>query len=408
MQDILPEEQKYWKHILDVIVKPLVEAYGYQRIDTPILEQTQLFVKGTGKTTDIVEKEMYNLTTKGGDKLSLRPELTPNVVRAYFEHGMGSWPQPVKLYSIGPVFRHDRPQAGRLRQFHQINLEAIGSQDPVLDAQIIQLSSKIAQSLDIKDSRIQINSIGCPNCRPAYINLLQEHYKGKARFMCTSCKARLRRNALRLLDCKEAGCRRLSDEAPQSVDYLCSECHEHFKSVLECLDELDLPYELNYRLVRGLDYYTKTVFEIFPEPNLGGGGRYDGLAKIIGKKDIPGVGAALGIERFILQLQEQKIKIFENKAPQIFLAQLGSLAKKRALKLFSELVEQKIGVIESFSRDSLKAQLRIADKLGVSFSLILGQKEALENSVIIRNMETGVQEVVLIKNIIKELKKKLK
>ena len=420
MKDILPEEQKYWQFVSN-IAEPLIQSYGFKKIDTPILEETQLFAKGTGQTTDIVQKEMFSLRTKGGDQLSLRPEFTPNICRAYLEHGMNSLPQPVKLYSFGPVFRYDRPQAGRLRQFNQFSIEAIGSKDPIIDAQIIQLSWKIFEKLGLsKDLNIQINNIGCSKCRPGYIKLLVQYYKNKMRQLCIDCKMRLNKNPLRLLDCKEAVCRRLMADAPQSVDNLCSECHDHFKGVLEYLDELNLPYELNYRLVRGLDYYTKTVFEFFPacnasrsdacrpEPSFGGGGRYDSLIEILGGKETPAVGVALGVERMIMEIEKQKIKIIEQKKPRIFLAQLGTLSKRKAIKLFASLQQEGIKTAESFSHDSLKTQLRIASRLEVDFTLIVGQKEALEESVILRDMSTGVQEVVLINKIIPELKKRLK
>jgi len=408
MKDILPEEQKYWQFVLN-IAEPLIQDYGFKKIDTPILEETQLFTKGTGQTTDIVQKEMFSLRTKGGDKLSLRPEFTPNICRAYLEYGMNSWPHPVKLYSFGPVFRYDRPQAGRLRQFNQFSIEALGSKDPIIDAQIIQLSWKIFEKLGIsKNLTIQINNIGCSKCRPGYIKLLVQYYENKTRQLCGDCKIRLNKNPLRLLDCKEAVCRRLMADGPQSVDNLCSECHDHFKGVLEYLDELNLPYELNYRLVRGLDYYTKTVFEFYPEPSFGGGGRYDALIEILGGKETPGVGVALGVERMIMEIEKQKIKLIGQPKTKIFLAQLGTLGKRKAIKLFASLQQEGIKTAESFSRDSLKTQLRIASNLEVNFTLIVGQKEALEESIILRDMSTGIQEVVLINKIIPELKKRLK
>ena len=416
MKDILPEEQKYWRYILNKS-QALIEGHGYVKIDTPILEETQLFNKGTGASTDIIEKELFSLTTKGGDKLSLRPEFTPNIMRAYFEHGMTSWPKPVKLWYFGPVFRYDRPQAGRLRQFNQIGFEIIGSQDPVLDAQVIQVSWKIFQKLNIKNLSIQINSIGCAECRSDYIKQLNDYYKNKTRQLCAECKKRLKKNPLRLLDCKKTACIRLTSEAPQSVDNLCAVCHDHFKIVLEYLEELDLPYELNYRLVRGLDYYTKTVFElvnkddvVLSQSALGGGGRYDDLSKIISRKSAPGVGVSLGVERIILELQDQKVKIPELKKqnPKVFLAQLGDLSKKKALKLLNSLQDSNVAVIESFTRDSLKAQLRIADKLNVQIALILGQKEALEDTIIFRDMQSGAQEVVRLDKTLEELKKRLK
>jgi len=408
MKDVLPEEQKYWQFVSNA-VEPLIQDYGFKRIDTPILEESQLFAKGTGPTTDIIQKEMFSLRTKGGDRLSLRPEFTPNICRAYLEHGMNSLPQPIKLYSFGPVFRYDRPQTGRLRQFNQFSIEVIGTKNPIIDAQIIQLSWKIFEKLGLnKNLTIQINNIGCPKCRPDYIKLLLQYYKNKIRQLCGDCRTRLNKNPLRLLDCKEAVCHRLMADVPQSVDNLCSECHDHFKCVLEYLDELNLPYELNYRLVRGLDYYTKTVFEFYPEPSFGGGGRYDGLIETLGGRETPAVGVALGVERMIAEIEKQKIKITEPQKPQIFLAQLGTLGKRKAIKLFDALQQEGIKTAESFSRDSLKTQLRIAVKLEAKYTLIVGQKEALEESIILRDMSTSVQEVFAINKIVPELKKRLK
>lgn len=413
MQDILPEEQVYWRKVLGVI-KEEAKNFNFSRIDTPILEDAKLFQKSTGTATDIVEKEMFELTTKGGSVLALRPEFTPAVLRAYLENGLYTLTHPVKLYSVGPLFRYAQPQAGRFRQFHQFNFEIIGDKDPVLDAQVISLVWTTLKKLKLKDLNIQINSIGCGECRPEYLKILKDYYQRNLSRLCSDCRRRLKINPLRLLDCNEDKCRLLANNAPQIVDHLCSECHDHFKNVLEFLDELGLPYILNPSLVRGLDYYTKTVFEIWPQgkderqATLGGGGRYDLLIELLGGRPTAAVGFAGGIERIIEQMKAQKVKVPMEEAPKIYLAQLGELAKKKALKLFEELGGAKIKVVENFSKNSLKSQLRIANKLGAKISLILGQKEALEDTVIIRNMATGMQEVVDIKKIVGEVKKRIK
>ena len=409
--DILPEDQKYWERVKGV-VRQLAIAYGFLPIDTPIFENAQLFMRGTGAATDIVQKEMYTFRTKGGDYLALRPEFTPGLVRAYIEHGMKNRPQPIKLYSIGPLFRHEKPQAGRFRQFHQFNLEIIGELSAINDVLIIQVTSLIFKKLGIKDLNIQINSIGCPDCRPDYRKLLIDYYRKQTRKLCRLCRERLKVNPLRLLDCKEEKCKQLANNAPQVIDHLCDECHNHFKEVLETLDELDIPYILNPHLVRGLDYYTKTVFEFKLEDEnsteLAGGGRYDGLVELLGGKSTPAVGIAGGIERAISVLKSRDIKVSSEASSQVFLAQLGDLGRRRRLKLFEEFRGKGLKVVEALGKTSIKSQLKIADKLGVRIALILGQKEALEDNIIIRDMKSGAQETVSLDRVIKEVNKRLK
>jgi histidyl-tRNA synthetase len=414
MRDILPDEQIYWQKI-EQVVKNLASAYGFKKINTPILEETNLFIKGTGADTDIAEKEMYNLRTKGGDYLTLRPEFTPGIVRAYLENGLTIWPHPVKLYSLGPLFRYERPQKDRFRQHHQANFEVIGEKNSIIDAQLIQLFFAISREMNLKGLITQINSIGCNECRPTHRRMLINYYKNKKKELCSDCLRRFQKNSLRLLDCKENKCGLLAENAPQVIDYLCDACHNHLKQVLELLDEIEVPYILNSRLVRGLDYYTKTVFEFFQETEeesaqiaLGGGGRYDNLIKYLGGKDTPAAGFAFGVERMINLIKEKKLKMASKSEPQIFLAQIGDLGKRKSLKLFEELRRAGILSAESLSRDSIKSQLKIADKLAVRFSLILGQKEALDETIIIRDMSSGVQEFVPIEKVIKELKKRLK
>jgi len=412
--DILPDDQIYWERIRRV-VRDLGEDYGFGRIDTPIIEDTGVFVKGTGETTDIVQKQMYSFRTKGGDSLTLRPEGTPGIIRAYLENGMINLPHPIKLYYIGPMFRYEHPQAGRFRQFYQFGFETIGGQEPVLDVQIIQLFLHILRDLGLKKVGVQINSIGCPECRPNFRRALVDYYRNRKTRICPECQKRIKINPLRLLDCKEEKCQPVKTAAPSSIDYLCHQCHNHFKSVLEFLDELEIPYFLNHQLVRGLDYYTKTVFEMWPqeapegrEPiSLGGGGRYDRLVKTLGGKATPAVGIAAGIERIVGAMKEQGVKIISKGGPKVFLVQLGEMGQRKSLKLFEELHKAEIPVAESVSKPSIKAQLKIADKLGTKFSLILGQQEALDGSVIIRDMESGVQETVPIGKVVIELKKRL-
>jgi len=419
MHDILPASQPYFKRFYEV-AQDIAEFYGFNRIDTPILEETELFSKGTGASTEIVQKQMFNLRTKGGDCLTLRPEFTPGVVRAYIEHGMKSWPQPVKLYSIGPLFRYERPQAGRFRQFLQLNMEVFGEESPVVDAQIVQIFYNILKELKFKDLIVEINSIGDNQCRPYYKKLLVSYFKSRESALCVDCRRRLKENPLRVLDCKEEKCQRVVSQAPQTVDHLCDECHRHFRGVLEFLEEIELPYRLNPHLVRGLDYYTKTVFEIFigspeeeskesaPKVSLAGGGRYDALIKLLGGEDTKAVGCAMGIERVISVMKGGDQKFSSAVPGQIFLAQLGNLAKRKGLKLLEDFRKNKIQVIESFGRDSLKAQLKMADKAEVRYALLLGQKEALEETIIIRDMKTGKQETVKLDKAVAEVRKKLK
>ena len=433
MRDILSEEQKYFQKILNV-AENIAHFYGFEKIDTPILEETELFSKGTGLTSDIVQKQMYSLRTKGGDYLTLRPEFTPGIVRAYLEHGMKNLPQPVKFYSFGPLFRHEKPQAGRYRQFHQFDLEVIGDESPVIDAQIIQIFYNLLNELKLKNLTVEVNSIGDNQCRPYYKKLLQNYFRSRESSLCVDCRRRMKENPLRILDCKEEKCQRVKSQAPQLIDHLCEECHSHFKQVLEFLDEIELPYHLNPYLVRGLDYYTKTVFEIFKESPRGdelsahlpsspkglvkeegvvrnalvGGGRYDNLVELLGGEDTRASGASMGIERIITAIKEKEVKFSKSPSPQIFLAQLGNLAKRKSLKLMEEFRQNKIQAGESFGKDSLKVQMKVADRLGVRYTLLLGQREALEGTIIVRDMKSGNQETIKLDRAVKEMQKRLK
>jgi len=413
MHDILPEEQKYFDKVYDT-VKQIADFYQFQKIDTPILEQAEIFLRGLGQTTDVVEKQMFLLKTKGGDILALRPEGTSSIVRSYLEHGMFNLPQPIKLWYFGPFFRYEHPQAGRYRQFWSFGFEVLGERSPVIDAQIVQIFYNILNELKIKDLIVEVNSIGDSQCRPYYKKLLISYFKSRETSLCSDCRRRLRENPLRILDCKEEKCQPIKSQAPQMIDHLCEECHKHFKEFLEFLDEIELPYQLNPYLVRGLDYYTKTVFEIKEDSEEGkaqgalvGGGRYDNLAKILGGKNVPACGGACGIERLINLMKTKKIRLHQISSPEVFLAQIGDLARKKSLKLMEDFRKENIPIAESLGRDSLKAQLNKANKIGMKYTLILGQKEALDGKIIIKDMEKGKQETVKLDKVVKEIKKRI-
>lgn len=415
MHDILPKDQPYFKKI-QKSVENTTNYYSFQKIEVPILEYAEVFSKSAGDTSDIVEKEMYSFRTKGGDLVALRPEFTPGIVRSYIEHGMYNLPQPVKLWAFGPCFRHDRPQKGRYRQFFQASLEALGDKSPSIDGQIIQMSYDILKDLGFKNISIEVNSIGDQECRPYFKKILASYFRSRKSSLCGDCQRRLKENPLRILDCKEEKCQRVKAGAPQIIDHLCENCHAHFKSVLEFLDELELPYTLNPYLVRGLDYYTKTVFEIKEKSEIGmvygalaSGGRYDGLVKLLGGRDTPSCGVGIGVSRIMELMIDKEIKVDKKQdQPQIFLAQLGQLAKRKSLKLFEEFRDAKIPMAESFSKDSLRSQLNTANKMGIRWVLIFGQKEALEDFITLRDMDSGVQKEITLNKVVQEMKAKIK
>ncbi|KKT06070.1 MAG: Histidine-tRNA ligase [Parcubacteria group bacterium GW2011_GWA2_43_17] len=416
MKDILPDDQKYWQYISQ-LAETLAVKYGFSRIDIPLVEDTQLFTRSVGQATDIVEKEMYSFIDKGGENISLRPEFTAGIARAYIEHGMINLPQPVKLYSIGPCFRYDKPQSGRYRQFHQLNFETIGDADPVTDAQIILIAYKINEMLNLPVI-MQVNSVGCPQCRPDYELVLKDYFKKYRNKLSEVSQKRLLKNPLRILDSKEDLDQTIIEGAPQQVDHLCEECKNHFIKVLEYLDELEVPYALNPTIVRGLDYYTRTTFEVTTVEDaengdksrqiaLGGGGRYDKLYESLGGRETPVVGFAAGIERLIGQIKEKDLKVPALPQAEIFLAQLGTEARRKALVLFEELYRAGFKVTEAFSKSGIKPQLEMADRLGAKLCLIVGQKEIIDGTVMIRDMDGGIQEVVDYKKIVPELRKRL-
>jgi len=396
--DILPEEQVYWRYVEQTVVN-ICQLYGYERIDSPAFEDTWLFTRSVGEGTDIVEKEMYTFTDKGGNQITLRPEGTAPVCRAYLEHGLYNRPQPVKLYYLCSIFRYERPQAGRYRQHYQFGCEAIGDDDPTIDAEVIDLAWQFFLSLGLRHLTLQLNSIGCKQCRPGYLRALKDYYANHSKELCADCKVRLKRNPLRLLDCKKSSCQQVANSAPRSVDHLCSQCQIHFSRLKEYLKFLEIPFVVNHRLVRGLDYYTRTVFEIQPkaagtQSTLCGGGRYDDLIEELGGKPTPAIGFAMGIERIILNLKEQAIPIPPLPRPQVFIAHIGEEARDEAIKLASRLRQSGIGIIMGTGNKSLKAQLRQANNLGVRYAVIIGEEEVKSGTVSFRDMTTAEQKTV--------------
>ncbi len=395
--DILPQEQAYWRYVEQKAVNAC-QLYGYQRIDSPTFEETGLFTRSVGQGTDIVEKEMYTFTDKGDNSITLRPEGTAPVCRAYLEHGLHNLPQPVKLYYLASIFRYERPQAGRLREHHQFGYEAIGDDDPALDAEVIDTAWQFFQSLGLRQLSLQLNSIGCKNCRPGYLAILKDYY-ANYEALCPDCKARLKRNPLRLLDCKKPSCQEIAASAPRSADNLCPPCQAHFSQLLSYLKRLEIPLEVNHRLVRGLDYYTRTVFEIQPgaggaQSTIGGGGRYDDLIEELGGRPTPAIGFAAGIERIILNLKKQDIVIPLLPAPRVFIAHLGDAAREEAVSLAASLRRADIGAVLATGNKSLKSQLRQAHTLGVPYAVIIGEEELKSASLVLRDMVNARQQTV--------------
>ena len=397
--DILPQDQPVWRHI-DAVSVELFRHFTYRRIDTPLFEEAALFLRSVGEATDLVEKETYTFADRSGDDMTLRPEGTAGVCRAYLEHGMHVQPQPVRLYTPrAPMFRYDRPQAGRHRQFHQINVEAIGDGAAVVDAEIIELAWRLFSGLGLTGLTLLLNSIGDPVCRPGYLAALTGYYEPLVDGLCPDCRRRLRTNPLRLLDCKKESCQPHLNSAPRTVDQLCGPCAEHWQVLTSLLEALGLAYTVDNRLVRGLDYYTRTVFEIVPpevgaQRTLGGGGRYDGLMEQLGGRPTPGVGFAVGVERIILNLERQGVNIPTPEPPQAVVAHLGAEAQKAALKLASSLRQRGIPTALAPAGRSLKAQMRYAGSQQASYVMILGDDEVRDGVVTVKTMSTGEQRQV--------------
>ncbi|MFZ3011929.1 MAG: histidine--tRNA ligase [Minisyncoccia bacterium] len=412
MRDLMNEEyygfQGFFEKAQEVAV-----YFGFKPIDTPILEHEEVFTGGIGEGTDIVDKEMYTLKTKGGDHLALRPEHTASLMRAYIEHGMQSMPQPVMFYQYGPVFRHDKPQRGRYRQFWQFDLDCLGNDKSIMDALVIKAGISILEEAGATNLTVDINSIGDKECRNGYIKELTNYYRKNLSSLPAVDRERLKTNPLRILDSKEEKTKELNDNAPDSVSFLCASCKKHFKEVLEYLEEMGINYNINKNLVRGLSYYTRTVFEVIEEGGaedgsplaLGGGGRYDYLAKQVGgKKDVPAVGFSIGVDRIVEAKWYKKLSPRILKKPKIYFIQLGSEAKLKSLNIIEILRKAHIPIAQSLSKDSLGSQLGIAEKLSIPYAIIFGVKEAIDDSVIVRDMSNRSQDTVKLSKLLEYLK----
>lgn len=392
-KDVLPQDVYRWQYI-EKVMSELCKTYGYKEIRTPVFEHTELFQRGVGDTTDIVQKEMYTFMDKGGRSLTLRPEGTAGVVRSYIENGMSSLPQPVKLYYNISAYRYENVQKGRYREFHQFGVEAFGAAGPSIDVEIISMLDMLFRRLGLSGIMLNINSIGCPKCRSEYNHKLKSLLEPDLGKFCDTCKERFYRNPFRIIDCKEEKCRELTKNIPALVDNLCDECSRHFEGVKSGLENLGIKYNIDKRIVRGLDYYTKTVFEFVSETigaqgTVCGGGRYDGLIEACGGRPTPGIGFALGIERLLLQLDSEGIVIPEPEKTVLFIATIGEMAEKYAERLVFNLRMQGIAVERDVTGRSLKAQMKYADKMGALYTVVIGENEVLTNSAMLKNMKTG-------------------
>ena len=395
-RDLLPQEAYKWQYIENT-VKNLFENYGFKEIRVPVFEHTELFQRGVGETTDVVQKEMYTFQDKGGRSVTLRPEGTAGVVRAYIENGMASMPTPVKMWYNMGMYRYENVQKGRLREFHQIGAEVIVSSSYLADVEVILMGMQVFKDLQIPNIKLTINSIGCPNCRANYQDALREYIRPNLEQYCDTCKTRFEKNPMRILDCKEKRCKELNHGAPVILDYLCQECREHFEKVKKLLDEMKIPYEVDSGIVRGLDYYTKTVFEFISEEEgytVLAGGRYDGLIQQMEGQDTPAIGFAMGVERLVEIFDKYNKETAKPKQMKLYIAYIGETANTYATKLVQELREKGIYVEKDVTGKSLKAQLKYADKQHAKYTIILGEDE-IENKVAkLKEMETGAEKEI--------------
>jgi histidyl-tRNA synthetase len=409
-KDILPEETGLWQYV-EAVVRELFDDFGFSELRTPVLEQTELFARSIGANTDIVEKEMYTFTDRSGASLTMRPEATASVVRAYVEHKLYGKDPVRKLYTIGPMFRRERPQKGRYRQFYQINAEVFGLHDPRTDAELILALMTFMQRLELPDLVLHVNSLGCPECRPRFKEALESFLKGRSGQLCSDCLRRRDKNPLRIFDCKVPACKEAMRDAPSILEHLCEACRYHFDTVQRTLEQFHIPYQTNHRLVRGLDYYTRTTFEVLA-PSLGaqdavaGGGRYDGLVKALGGPDQPGLGFAIGVDR-LMELLADRAASFE-KRPHLFIAALGPTAQAKAFEWLQGFRMQKVRTEMDFEDRSLKAQMRRADKLEAAYVLIMGDRELEEETAVLRDMKTKAQERVPLEDLVSSVVNKMK
>lgn len=399
-EDVLPKDSYRWQFVEDVMRKESA-AYGFKEIRTPVFEHTELFARGVGQTTDVVQKEMYTFDTKGGESVTLRPEGTAGAARAVLEHGLVNDSLPIKASYFVSCYRYEKPQAGRLREFHQFGLECYGTQSPVADAELICAAQSIFDRLGIKQLRLEINSIGCPTCRAEYHKALKDYFGGCKDELCDTCNSRLEKNPMRILDCKSPVCSKIAQGAPKITDYLCDECKEHFASVQKYLDAAGVEYTVNPTIVRGLDYYTKTVFEfvtdfIGAQGTVCGGGRYDGLIEELGGKHLPSLGFAMGIERLLMLMDKQGIEIPKPSTCDLYVAVMGESASLKSFEIIKAVRSCGLIAETDIVGRGLRAQMKYADKIGAKFSMVLGDNEIEQGKAVIKNMSSGEQtEIVL-------------
>lgn len=392
-EDVLPKESYRWQFVEDVMSKES-QVYGFKEIRTPVFEHTELFQRGVGQTTDVVQKEMYTFDTKGGESVTLRPEGTAGAARAVLEHSLENEGLPIKASYFVSCYRYEKPQAGRLREFHQFGVEEYGTQSPIADAEIICVAKSIFDRLGIKQLRLELNSIGCPTCRSEYHKALKEYFGAYKDELCETCNSRLEKNPMRILDCKSPVCSKIAEGAPKITDYLCDECREHFEQVKKYLDAAGVEYVVNPTIVRGLDYYTKTVFEfvtdfIGAQGTVCGGGRYDGLIEELGGKHLPSLGFAMGIERLLMLMDKQGIEIPKPSSCDLYVATMGDKAKEKAFSLIKSVRDCGLIAETDVVGRGLRPQMKYADKIGAKFSLVLGDNEIEQNSAEVKNMSTG-------------------
>ena len=397
-EDILPNDSKIWR-LIENTAHEICAKYGYKEIRTPVFEDTSLFSRGVGDTTDVVQKEMYTFNDKGGRSITLRPEGTASLVRSYIENSLYANPQPTMLYYLISCYRYEKPQSGRLREFHQFGLECFGSDSSATDAEIITLAFDFFKTLGVKDLSLNLNSIGCEKCKPKYNEELKKYFSSHIDKLCDTCKDRLEKNPMRIIDCKSPVCQEVCADAPRMIDYLCEDCDSHFNQLTSYLDKLNIKYAIDPNIVRGLDYYTKTVFEITSDAlgaqsTVCGGGRYNGLVEELGGKPTPGIGFAMGIERLILILKSQGIELGESLGPNIFVASIGDNASLTAQKLVYDLRNKGLWAERDLCDRSVKAQMKYANKLGACYSIVIGDDEVLNNKASLKNMGTGEETVV--------------
>ncbi len=394
-EDVLPKDSYRWQFVEDIMRKESA-SFGYKEIRTPVFEHTNLFLRGVGETTDVVQKEMYTFDTKGGESITLRPEGTAGAARALLEHALYNDGLPVKASYFVSCYRYEKPQAGRLREFHQFGLECYGTSNPAADAELICAAKSIFDRLQIKNLRLQINSIGCPECRKKYHEALKEYFENSKEKLCDTCLDRLNRNPMRILDCKSPVCGEIAANAPKVLDYLCDDCADHFEKVKNLLTKAGVEYTVNPTIVRGLDYYTKTVFEfistdIGAQATVCGGGRYDGLIEELGGQHLPSLGFALGIERLLMLMDAQGIKIEKPDTCDIYIASMGDVAQAKAFELTQKIRTASLYAECDVVGRGLRAQMKYADKIGAKFSVVIGDDEIAQNKAKLKNMQSGEQ-----------------